>query len=118
MFIDFSRPAGRAFWGDQVRGLFDRGVRGVWLDVNEPTTFPEAGGGSSVPNELVVEGELKIGHFAVAFEDATIPLGGIPITVTRAYDTRRAHESLHLGYGWSVDYQAMRVQESRPVGAR
>ena len=57
VFIDFSRPAGRAFWGDQVRGLYDRGVRGVWLDVNEPTTFPEAGGGSSVPNELVVEGD-------------------------------------------------------------
>jgi RHS repeat-associated protein len=77
-----------------------------------------AGHEGKVAVEVVVEGELKIGHFAVAFEDATVPLGGIPITVTRAYDTRRAHEPLDFGYGWSVDYQAMRVQESRPVGAR
>jgi len=45
-----------------------------------------------------------------------VPVAGIPVTISRTYDTRRRHESLDLGYGWSVDYQNVRVHESRKLG--
>ncbi|MCA9679562.1 MAG: alpha-glucosidase, partial [Myxococcales bacterium] len=55
-FPDFTRAATRAWWGAQVGQLAALGVRGIWLDVNEPTTFPEGGGGASVP-DLPVAGD-------------------------------------------------------------
>lgn len=55
-FPDFGLPLARAWWADQIAALARRGVDGVWLDVNEPTTFPEGGAGLSVPNESVVRG--------------------------------------------------------------
>ena len=61
-------------------------------------------------------GEMKVGHFSITLEDVSLPLAGIPITVTRTYDSRRAHERLDFGYGWTVDYANVRVHESRRVG--
>ncbi len=55
-FPDFTRAETRAWWGQHVGTLVDRGVAGIWLDVNEPTTFPEGGGGNTVPDDLPVAG--------------------------------------------------------------
>jgi len=41
--------------------------------------------GFSGVRRVVVEGDLKIGHFALAFEDLSIPVTGIPLSVTRTY---------------------------------
>ena len=57
VFPDFSRPETRTWWGSQVASLAARGVDGVWLDVNEPTTFPEGGGGNSVPDDVPAFGD-------------------------------------------------------------
>lgn len=38
-YPDFSRPAVRAWWGDSQRALLDVGVRGIWNDMNEPSSF-------------------------------------------------------------------------------
>jgi RHS repeat-associated protein len=65
---------------------------------------------------LRVTGDMKLGHFSIAFEEVSIPLAGIPVTVTRGYDTRRAHQSLDFGHGWTVDAGAIRLQESRTPG--
>jgi alpha-glucosidase len=54
---DFSRPETRAWWGEHVARLADRGIAGIWLDVNEPTTFPEGGGGTSIPDDVAVNGD-------------------------------------------------------------
>lgn len=78
--------------------------------------WDRAGHQSKAFSSIVVEGEMKLGHFSLSFEDVTIPLMGLPITVTRTYDTRRSHERLDFGYGWSVDYQNVRVHESRTIG--
>ncbi|TVR95235.1 MAG: choice-of-anchor A family protein [Wenzhouxiangellaceae bacterium] len=66
--------------------------------------------------EIQVTGDMKLGQFAVTFEDATVPLAGIPITLTRTYDTRQRHKDLDFGFGWSVGYQDVRLHESRRVG--
>lgn len=65
---------------------------------------------------LRVTGDMKVGHFALTFEDVSIPLAGIPIRVTRTYDTRQRNEPLDFGYGWSVDYQNVRIRESAKAG--
>ncbi|OJH33810.1 putative Ig domain-containing protein [Cystobacter ferrugineus] len=78
--------------------------------------WDRAGHQAKAFSNIVVEGEMKLGHFSLSFEDVSIPLMGLPITVTRTYDTRRSHEKLDFGYGWSVDYQNVRVHESRTVG--
>ncbi len=65
---------------------------------------------------IVVEGDLKIGNFSISFEDLSIPLSGIPITITRTYDTRQRHKDLDFGYGWSIDYQNVKIDESRAPG--
>ena len=63
-----------------------------------------------------VTGDLKIGNFSVTFEDFSAPVAGLPVTVLRTYDSRRREETLDFGHGWSVDYQNVRLQESRDIG--
>jgi RHS repeat-associated protein len=67
-------------------------------------------------SNVLVDGEMKLGHFSLTYEDVSIPVMGIPITVTRTYDSRRSGRSLDFGFGWTVDYQNVRVQESRTLG--
>jgi RHS repeat-associated protein len=64
---------------------------------------------------LSLEGNLKLGQFRLEFTDLTIPLAGIPITVTRVYDTRQADESGDFGFGWSLGVQDAQVRETLPV---
>lgn len=54
---DFSRPETRAWWGERILETADRGIDGIWLDVNEPTTFPEGGGGTTIPDDVPVHGD-------------------------------------------------------------
>ena len=68
----------------------------------------------SVP--LKIEGDQKVGNFSFTVKDLEIPVSGIPILVTRTYDSRRRHEDLDFGYGWSIDYQNVKVEESRTLG--
>lgn len=54
---DVSSRHGYAFWRDHVADMARLGIDGVWIDVNEPTTFPEGGGGNTIPDEVVADGE-------------------------------------------------------------
>ena len=59
---------------------------------------------------------LKVGQFSVSFLDVSVEAAGIPVQVTRTYDTRRKGESLDFGHGWTVDYQNVRVQKNVTTG--
>ena len=77
----------------------------------------DAGGNQAQDSRSVlVDGDMKLGHYSVSFEDVAIPMAGFPLRVTRTYDTRRRNERLDFGYGWSVDYQNLRLTESRAPG--
>ncbi len=39
VFPDFGKPEVRKWWGEQHRFLLDKGVRGIWNDMNEPASF-------------------------------------------------------------------------------
>jgi alpha-glucosidase len=94
-FPDFSSATARAWWGGLVGRVLDQGVSGIWLDVNEPTTFPEGGGGNTVPDELVVDGDgtpttMAALHNAYALfqaratYDAIAARGETPFVLSRA----------------------------------
>ncbi len=63
-----------------------------------------------------IDGDLKVGNFSFTVEDMNIPMSGLPIRVTRTYDSRRKAEDLDFGYGWSLSYQDAKVDESRTLG--
>jgi hypothetical protein len=60
--------------------------------------------------------QLKLGQFSLSFEDLNIEASGIPILITRTYDTRRRGDKLDFGYGWSVDAQNVVVRKNMTLG--
>lgn len=80
------------------------------------TATDAAGNQASAVRSVTVDGDMKLGHYSVTFEEASIPVAGVPIRVTRTYDTRRSGTSLDFGHGWTVDYNNVRVHESRRIG--
>src|SRR5262249_51373955 len=58
---------------------------------------------ASVERRIQVSGRLKLGNFRVSFTDLTVPVAGIPITVSRTYDTLQSDTRKDLGYGWRLD---------------
>jgi alpha-glucosidase len=94
-FPDFSRAATRAWWGQLVGGVLDRGIAGIWLDLDEPTTFPEGGGGTTVPDELAVDGDgtpttMAALHDAYALFEARATYDAIAARGTRPFVLSRA----------------------------
>ncbi|MEO7411822.1 MAG: Ig-like domain-containing protein [Opitutaceae bacterium] len=70
---------------------------------------------TTAPIAWVVEGNMKIGAFSLAFEDLKLPLAGIPITITRTYDSRDARVG-DFGPGWRLALANVRVQKNRNLG--
>ncbi|MCP4843071.1 MAG: RHS repeat protein, partial [Halieaceae bacterium] len=68
-------------------------------------------------HHLRLTGEMKVGNFSFTVTDLDIPVSGIPIQVNRTYDNRQRHQNLDFGYGWSLDYQNVKVEESRPIAS-
>ncbi|OUL33998.1 putative Ig domain-containing protein [Nostoc sp. 106C] len=64
------------------------------------------GGHISYAEEVVdVAGELKLGNFRLSFTDLSIPVTGIPITLTRTYDTLTSASTDDFGYGWRMEFR-------------
>ncbi len=61
-----------------------------------------------------VAGELKLGNFTLSFTDLTIPVSGVPITVSRTYDTLNADFDDDFGYGWRMEYRDTDLRTSVP----
>ena len=72
------------------------------------------GGFSAIERSIGVSGNLKLGNFRLSFEDLTIPVAGIPITIARTYDTLRADRSGDFGYGWRMEYRNTDLRTSLP----
>jgi RHS repeat-associated protein len=78
-------------------------------------TATNAGGHTaSVDTPFSVMGNLKLGNFTLAFTDLTVPVSGIPITLTRTYDTLQANTSADFGFGWRLEYRDVRLRTSVP----
>ncbi|MBZ8178549.1 RHS repeat-associated core domain-containing protein [Oscillatoria salina] len=69
-------------------------------------TATDSGGNSAIDEVIVdVTGELKLGNFQLSFTDLEIPVAGIPISLTRTYDSLGANRSDNFGYGWRLEFR-------------
>ena len=50
---------------------------------------------------LEITGNLKFGRFQITYNDITLPLGGIPLTINRRYDSLNTTPG-HFGAGWRL----------------
>jgi RHS repeat-associated protein len=62
-----------------------------------------------------VVGLAKPGNFHLSYTDLSVPLAGIPITITRTYDTTQASQAGDFGYGWQLGMLAPNIHETVPV---
>ncbi|HET6861817.1 MAG TPA: glycoside hydrolase family 31 protein [Pyrinomonadaceae bacterium] len=44
VFVDYTNPEARRWWGDLHRAYTDQGVAGIWNDMNEPADFVDQSG--------------------------------------------------------------------------
>lgn len=76
-----------------------------------------AGGYTAIDDHIVtVAGHLKLGNLHLSFTDLAIPLAGIPITITRTYDTLDTARRGDFGYGWTLSEGDVHLQVSQPDG--
>jgi RHS repeat-associated protein len=67
------------------------------------------------PLSLLLDGNMKIGHFALAFQDLSVQLPGLGINLTRSYDSRRT-DIADFGQSWDLAISSMRLLKNRPLG--
>ena len=79
-------------------------------------TAVSGGGHTDVSSaSIVVDGGMKVGRFTVAFNDLTVPLAGLPITVTRAYDSTEKCPG-DFGVGWNLDISTVKLEKNYALG--
>jgi alpha-glucosidase len=57
MFVDFTLPDARKWWGDIHRAYTENGVAGIWNDMNEPSDFVDQTGKNQIDVVSYDEGE-------------------------------------------------------------
>ncbi len=79
-------------------------------------TATNTGNNSSTADlSISVAGKLKLGNFTLSFTDLAVPVSGIPITVSRTYDTLTSGTSQDFGYGWSLEVGDTNLRTSVPT---
>ena len=46
LFVDYTKPEARKWWGDLHKAYTDQGIAGIWNDMNEPADFVDQTGGN------------------------------------------------------------------------
>jgi alpha-glucosidase len=57
VFVDYTLPEARTWWGDLHRAYVDNGVAGIWNDMNEPSDFVDQTGKNQLDVISYDEGE-------------------------------------------------------------
>lgn len=90
-----------------LNGLFDIRLSSV----------DEYGQISRIKVSVVLERNLKVGNFTVSFTDLSIPVAGVPMEVTRTYDSRDKRVG-DFGFGWTMGLRNIRVEKSSVLGLK
>jgi RHS repeat-associated protein len=92
-----------------LNGIYQ--VQVVASDLRGRTAFSE-------PITVIVDRNLKIGQFTISFNDLAVPVPGLPLQITRTYDSRAAASGVQgdFGAGWTLDIHNVRLQKNRPLG--
>lgn len=67
------------------------------------------GNESSIERFVHVSSDLKLGDFTLTFNDLSLNLGGIPITVARTYDSLTSESTGDFGYGWRMEFRDVQL---------
>jgi YD repeat-containing protein len=115
-------PAGTEDYKEVFRGTsaVTNGVLGKFDPTNlvndnytlRLTAFDTTGRGTAVDQDVAVTGELKLGNFKLSFTDLAVPVAGIPITLTRTYDTLTSNTQNEFGYGWRMEFRDTDIRTS------
>lgn len=79
------------------------------------TAINAAGLRTTDTRTVVVDGDMKVGLFSLAFEDLRVELANIPITATRTYDSRDKRVG-DFGVGWSLALSSVALRCSPNLG--
>ncbi|MGB7520092.1 MAG: putative Ig domain-containing protein, partial [Spirulinaceae cyanobacterium] len=109
-FVEMSRGSSEIDNG--VLGEFDPTVLANGSYILKLTAYDSAGNFSATEEVVDVSGNLKLGNFTLSFTDMQIPVSGIPISVTRTYDSLNANYSDEFGYGWRLEFRDTNLQTS------
>ena len=109
-FASGTSPVENAVLGRLDPTLLLNGTYGVRLAIADTS-----GRLSTAETSVVVREQVKVGHFSVSFVDLEVPVAGIPLRVTRTYDSRDKRKG-DFGYGWRLDLSNVRVQTPRTLG--
>jgi RHS repeat-associated protein len=77
--------------------------------------FDKGGNQTIVETTVQVDENMKVGNFTLSFTDLQIPMSGIPITVTRTYDSRDKQTG-DFGANWRLDVNTLRLRTNRIPG--
>jgi RHS repeat-associated protein/uncharacterized repeat protein (TIGR01451 family) len=75
------------------------------------TTIDAAAQTATATATVDVSRNTKVGNFTLSFNDLSVPLPGLPITVTRTYDSRDKRVG-DFGVGWTLSLANVRVQKT------
>ena len=64
---------------------------------------------------VTVEGQMKIGHFALSFVDLRVPVSGLDLEIVRTYQSRD-REQRDFGVGWHLDIRQGSYRNNRATG--
>lgn len=79
------------------------------------TVFDRNGNQTVATTNVQATGARKPGLFTLAYLDLNLPSAGIPVTVTRTYDSRDKAQG-DFGIGWRLDVQTLRLRTNRVPG--
>jgi large repetitive protein len=102
-FVEIARGTSERV--DGILGEFDPTVLSNDSYRLRLTAVDLGGNASSVEETVHVAGDLKLGNFQLSFTDLSIPVAGIPISVTRTYDSLNAGSTDDFGYGWRLEFR-------------
>ncbi len=68
-----------------------------------------------VSEAVIIERNFKVGNFTVSFSDLNIPVAGVPMEVTRTYDSRDKRVG-DFGFGWTLGLHNVRLEKSGRLG--
>jgi RHS repeat-associated protein len=63
---------------------------------------------SSTRRKIILNSQLKIGHFGFTVQDLILPVGGIPLTIMRTYNSFNTQEG-DFGFSWNMSINGMDV---------
>ena len=98
-----------------VLGKFDPTVLVNGPYIIRLTVYDSGRNRSVAETTVVVDENMKVGNFSLTFTDLQIPLSGVPITVSRTYDSR-VKETGDFGVGWQLGIQSLKIRSNRVLG--